>query len=323
MRPALYRYNAETCQYERVRTSPLRVLVYTFSVLLTAVVILGGLLIAHDFLFDSPKEVALRNENRALRINYATLSSDLISIERSLDILKREDQRLHTKFFGATASHDGSSKNIADQNVLLADPNQFRETVGNVREHAAKLIRHSAFTNAGFREKISIDATEAARLNAMPTLQPILPWDTDKLISGFGTRIDPYHKGLYEHPGIDIALPRGTEVVATAPGKIILARKSSIPAGYGNYVEIDHGGGFVTRYAHLEEIRVKQGQQVEKGMVIGTLGNSGGSVAPHLHYEILRDGEPVDPVPYMIEGMDPAEHQRLTQISKIQNQALD
>src|SRR5690606_13042941 len=152
---------------------------------------------------------------------------------------------------------------------------------------------------------------------------PVKEWNTEKLISGFGTRVDPFHKGLYEHTGVDISLPRGTEVVATAPGWVTLARKSSIPAGYGNYIEVDHGHGFITRYAHLGDLHVKQGQRVTKGQVIATSGNSGGSVAPHLHYEIIRDGVQVDPIPYMIEGLDPAEHHRMKQISKIQNQSLD
>ncbi len=323
MRPALYRYNAETCQYERVRLKPLAVFTYVFSLALTAVAMLAGLLIFHDFIFDSDKEIALRNENRALQRNYATLTGDLLSIEDALAKLGTEDQRLHVKFFGSGIAESEDRTHIADQNILLGGADGFRKAASALGTYSGELIRRSNLTSSWFGKKLSISPTQAGVLTAMPTSQPVQPWDSEKLISGFGPRIDPFHKGRYEHSGIDIALPRGTEVVSTAPGKISVARKSSIPAGYGNYIEIDHGGGFVTRYAHLEDLKVRQGQWVEKGVVIGTIGNSGGSIAPHLHYEIIRDGTEVDPVPYMIQGISTDEHHRLIQLSKIQNQSLD
>jgi murein DD-endopeptidase MepM/ murein hydrolase activator NlpD len=157
----------------------------------------------------------------------------------------------------------------------------------------------------------------------MPAYQPVQPWSADKVLSGFGTRVNPFHKGLYEHPGVDIGAPRGAAVNATAPGVVTEIKRSTVEAGYGNFIEIDHGHGFRTRYAHLEEIKVKLNQRIAKGAVIGTVGNSGGSIAPHLHYEIIRDGKNVDPVRYMIEGLSSLEHHQLTQVSKKHNQSLD
>jgi murein DD-endopeptidase MepM/ murein hydrolase activator NlpD len=136
-------------------------------------------------------------------------------------------------------------------------------------------------------------------------------------------RVNPFHKGLYEHPGVDIAMPRGSAVIATASGTVIEICKSTVQAGYGNYIEIDHGNGFITRYAHLEDVQVKYRQKITKGSVIATVGNSGGSIAPHLHYEIIRDGITVDPVHYMIEGLSSHEHHQLKLISQKQNQSLD
>jgi len=136
-------------------------------------------------------------------------------------------------------------------------------------------------------------------------------------------RINPFHKGLYEHQGIDIAMPRGTEVLATAPGKIVTVSRSSVQAGYGNYIDIDHGNGFITRYAHLDEMKVRLYQNVPKGFIIGTVGSSGGSVAPHLHYEVIKDGKAVDPTHFMISGLDSKTHEQLIAAGKIQNQSLD
>jgi murein DD-endopeptidase MepM/ murein hydrolase activator NlpD len=118
-------------------------------------------------------------------------------------------------------------------------------------------------------------------------------------------------------------MPRGTPVFATGAGKVSQLKRSDLQAGYGNYVEIDHGNGIVTRYAHLEDISVKFGASVAKGERIGSVGTSGGSVAPHVHYEILRDGKNVDPVHYMVEGLNPSHHYVLTVLSHQQNQSLD
>lgn len=186
-----------------------------------------------------------------------------------------------------------------------------------------KLIAKSAMSNNFFGDKLSMKKEALAGINALPTLQPVQPWDTDRLISGFGMRVNPFHKGLYEHLGVDLVMPRGTPVIAAAEGRIAQLKRSDLQAGYGNYVEIDHGNGMVTRYAHLEDIDVRFGTKVAKGDRIGTIGTSGGSVAPHLHYEILRDGKNVDPVFYMLEGLPPSEHYFLTLISHRQNQSLD
>ncbi len=108
---------------------------------------------------------------------------------------------------------------------------------------------------------------------------------------------------MYKHEGIDFATTRGTEVLAAADGEVVTANTSDLQAGYGNIIEIRHGNGFSPRYAHLENVNVRRGQRATKGMIIGTVGNSGGSMAPHLHYEILQDNESIDPALYIIEGL--------------------
>ena len=170
---------------------------------------------------------------------------------------------------------------------------------------------------------MSLKPSALETLDAYPTLQPVQPWQADRLISGFGMRVNPFHKGLYKHVGVDIAMPRGTPVIATGSGVVSEMKRSDLQAGYGNYVEIDHGNGIVTRYAHLEAIEVRYGARIRKGDIIGTVGSSGGSVAPHVHYEIIRDGKNIDPVHYMVEGLSSRDHDRLTVVSHQQNQSLD
>lgn len=324
MRYTTFRYSAETCQYERVRVNAKSVLCYTLGLVAMASCMLVAILLLHDLIINTDRENRLRKENKAFHKHHRILTAELNELQPVLTSLQNKDKILHKKFFGSQpvpqpANIDRASK----QDLLLADGKSFRIQVTSLKGASEKLLAKSAISNNFFGGKLSLKKEALSSIRALPTLQPVQPWDTDRLISGFGMRLNPFHKGLYEHLGVDLAMPRGTPVLAAADGEITQLKRSDLQAGYGNYVEIDHGNGMVTRYAHLEDIDVKFGTRVAKGETIGTVGTSGGSVAPHLHYEILRNGKNVDPVFYMLEGLPPSEHYLLTLISHRQNQSLD
>lgn len=324
MRYTTYRYNCETCQYERVKVNAANVVWYCFGVSLIASGILLGMLLLHDRIINTDKETRLRRENKALRKHHEILTAQLGELHPVLTSLEQKDQLLHEKFFGsAPALPQKDIDRASKQKLLLANPRTFRKQVASLKSASANLTVTAARRNSYYGDKLRIDKAALTSLNALPTLQPIQPWKSDRLISGFGMRVNPFHKGLYEHIGIDIAVPRGTPVIATASGTITQLKRSDLQAGYGNYLELDHGNGIHTRYAHLEEILVRYGARVSKGDTIGTVGTSGGSVAPHVHYEIIRDGKNVDPVHYMVEGLTSADHDFLTAMSHQQNQSLD
>jgi murein DD-endopeptidase MepM/ murein hydrolase activator NlpD len=323
MRHSLYKYNAETCQYERIRVKTPDVIFYMSAVIVVAILMLAGMLVLHDFLIDSSKEITLREQNKAFEKNHVLLTAQLNSIELALARLSEEDRKLHEKFFGSPMDKVAAQATDAgNKQLLLADPLLFRRAVEKISSRSSVLLTNSSRTSSFYGEKLSLK-DHRDKLNSLPLLQPTRPWNTEHLISGFGMRVNPFHKGLYEHPGIDITAPRGSEVVATAAGVIVEIKRSTVQAGYGNYIDIDHGHGFVTRYAHLDEIRVHYRQKISKGATIGTVGSSGGSIAPHLHYEVIHNGVTVDPVHYMIEGLSSDEHYRMKMISGKQNQSLD
>ncbi len=323
MRNPLYRYNEETCQYERVRVKPFDVIFYASGAIVTSLLLLAGMLTLHDYLVDSEKESALRLENKALEKNHANLTSQLSDIEITLASLAEEDKKLHTKFFTSTPEETTPTDKTSRKQLLLADASGFRNAIEKLSFDTEHVMQRSAQWDAAFTTIDAFEKEKAFAAAGMPNLQPVKSWETDKLLSGFGMRINPFHKGLYKHPGVDISVPRGTEVVATASGRVTRIKKSDVQAGYGNFIEIDHGNGFTTRYAHLENISVKLYQRIEKGTVIATSGNSGGSIAPHLHYEIIRNGENVDPVNYMIAGLTSEDFQQLKTLSAKHNQSLD
>lgn len=324
MRYPTYRYNPETCRYERIKLKAWDVVAYLAGVLFCGAAFLVGMLFLYDLAVDSPTEARLRKKNRAMAEHYTILKSELLNIEAVLDELQGKDEQLHRKFFGTEPENSGIPEPwISKSTTLLADADAFSNILQEVNHRSTGLLQRSKATNIYFARHLSLKPEDCEFINYLPSLQPVRDWRPEKIISGFGMRINPFHKGLYRHPGVDIAMPRGTEVIATADGVVKLVSHSTLQAGYGNYVEIDHGHGFVTRYAHLDEILVKHGKKVKKGSTIGTIGSSGGSVAPHLHYEIIRNGENVDPVHYMIEGLTSAEYHQLKIISEKKNQSLD
>lgn len=323
MRLPLYKYNEEKCQYERVRLKPFDVIFYASGILVASLLLLAGMLTLHDYLIDSEKELALRKENSAYKKNYAILTSQLSEIESTLDALENEDKKLHTKFFLSPPEQQTVTDNTSRKQLLLSDASSFRSAVEELATQSEKMMHRSQQWNEVFVNSDVFEKNKLYETAGIPNIQPITPWETDKLLSGFGMRINPFHKGLYEHAGIDISVPRGTEVIATAPGRVTKIKRSDVQAGYGNFIEIDHGNGYVTRYAHLEELRVKLYQKVERGTIIATSGNSGGSIAPHLHYEIISDGKNVDPVNYMVQGLSSADFQKLKILSEKHNQSLD
>lgn len=319
-----FRYNEKTCQYERERITFKSVLWYCLGLVVTAACLLVAILFLHDWLINTEREVALRKENKALVQHHASLTQQLAELQPLLASLEHRDKVLHEKFFGTppslpTQDVDRASK----ENLLIADGDAFRDQVASLSKASDELIARAQSRNHRFGRKLEFNDKTVDVLRAMPTAAPVEGWQPDRLISGFGMRVNPFHKGLYEHLGVDIAMPRGTPVKATAAGKVTQLKRSDLEAGYGNYIEIDHGNGITTRYAHLDEISVRYGAKVAKGDVVGTVGSSGGSVAPHIHYEILRDGKNVDPIFYMVEGLSAAEHHLLTIKSHQQNQSLD
>jgi len=324
MRYTTYRYNVHTCQYERVKISAKDVIWYVLGLAVTGACMLVGILLLHDFIVNTDNERSLRRENRALKEHHAILSKELDELQPVLTSLQQKDRMLHARFFGSPPEIPKQNVDRASkEKLLLADANSFRDQVSRMKQTSDKLIERSSATNRHFGHSLELDMTDIAAMDSWPTLQPVSPWQADRLISGFGMRINPFHKGLYDHLGVDVAMPRGTPVIATASGVVRELKRSLLQAGYGNYIEIDHGHGLVTRYAHLEDIHARYGAKVKKGEIIGTIGTSGGSVAPHLHYEILRNAKNVNPIHYMVEGISSAEHHHLTLLSHKQNQSLD
>jgi murein DD-endopeptidase MepM/ murein hydrolase activator NlpD len=285
-----------------------------------------ALIIGSDQLTVTDLEKNLLKENKALRKHKKILTAQLLDIEGDLTKLNQQDRLIHARLFDIEPSASDDiflEKNKSNQDLLYSSEDDFQKYLKNLTGTTQSLRSQTVMVNQFFSTQFTVKPEDAVILQGVPTLKPIEALDQLQFVSGFGIRINPFHKGKYKHPGMDFAAPRGTLIQATAPGKIKRVRVSSFLAGYGNYITIDHGKGFTTLYAHLDELFVRSGDKVSKGQIIGTVGSSGGSIAPHLHYEIHLNGEPVDPVVFMIEGLSSSEHSQLLSVNNQHNQSLD
>lgn len=322
MRLSKYNYNPKTCRYEPTRTSVSSLAGYVILFSISTLLIFTGILFLHSKLFLTEKGKAQKKENVTLTKHHTSLLNGLSSVEGVLTNLNDQNSNLHKQIF-ETPIVTVATLTTGKESVLLADASGFKAVANALKIQSSSIAKASSVHNTRFGT-VEIRDKELQFLMTVPSIQPIENAALTKLVSGFGKRINPFHKGNYHHPGADFAATRGTPVLATAKGIVVdLKNGSSLQAGYGNHIEIDHGNGLITRYAHLEDVLVRVGQKVSKNSVIGTVGMSGGATAPHVHYEIIRNGEQVDPVPYMLEKLNSKEYIELQNLGSKKNQSLD
>jgi len=322
MPPVKYYYNPETLRYERKTISVLRTVLSSFAYMAFGVLFFAVFILIQNYIILTPVEKSLRGENRALAQHKAVLTGQINQTTILLNELKAQDNTLYEKIFESVRT-ENTSVSPEKENILLAGSSSFDDWILTLASRSKELYTKARSYNAYFKENAGIKKSDLKMIKDLPVFQPIENFEASKLISGFGMRINPFHKGKYHHDGIDLASPRGSSVLATGSGRVILTKRSNLLAGFGNYLEIDHGNGYVTRYAHLEKISVKPGQKIKKGDIIGSVGMSGGSVAPHVHYEIIKGGDNVDPAKFLIQGVDASQYEMLLANSKKVNQSLD
>ncbi|VAW15572.1 Peptidase, family M23, partial [hydrothermal vent metagenome] len=170
-------------------------------------------------------------------------------------------------------------------------------------------------------EIIDLAKDKEKLLASIPAIQPVSKQDLTRMASGFGWRLDPFTKARKRHKGMDFTSPKGTPIYATGNGVIIRADRRA--TGYGNHIRIDHGFGYVTLYAHLSKYNVKKGQKVKRGDLIGYVGSTGRSQAPHLHYEVRYNKNQVNPINFYYGNLSPEEFQEMLKSASQEGQSLD
>jgi murein DD-endopeptidase MepM/ murein hydrolase activator NlpD len=321
-----YYYDTETCKYERVKVTSWDVVLNLFGFFSVALILAIAILIGYNAYFDSPKEAYLKKENEELQLHYNILEKNLDDVNKMVSALQERDDNIYRMIFEAeplpSSIRQAGIGGTDRYRELLEKGLNKQELIVNLYKNVDNLKRQMYIQTKSYDELLTLARDKSRMLACIPAIQPIPNQELTRLASGFGMRLHPIYKARRMHTGIDFAAPRGTPIYATGDGKVVLAENSLLKTGYGNQVEIDHGFGYLTKYAHMQMFTVKVGQQVKRGDLIGYVGSTGGSTAPHLHYEIIKDGKKVDPIQFMIQDVSDEEYQILLELASRENQSL-
>lgn len=272
---------------------------------------------------DSPKEVALKKELAELKTEYALVQERMGVVNQVAEVIKQRDEELYRTALGAKEFPEelrlmgvggsdaySSYKNKSNGELLI-------QTFSKLDELERKLHAQSL----SFKELTNLAKEHQVRLASLPAIQPVNNKELKRMASGYGWRIDPVYGTRKMHWGLDFSAEVGTDVYATGGGVVEATRVNSW--GYGKEIVIDHGFGYKTRYAHLSAFKVKAGDTVKRGDLIGLVGNSGKSTGPHLHYEVEKDGQKVSPINYFHSDLTPEQYEQIVEISKNALKSMD
>jgi len=319
-----YYYDTETCKYERVRVSRWDILLNISGFVVLVLVAGISLVIIFDTYFESPKAARLKKENEELTLYYDMLSKDMDRANKMLESLQERDNNVYRTIFEAEpiplSIRNAGVGGVDRYQDLLENGLEREEIIINTFQRIDQLKRQLYIQTKSYDNLLEMAENKSEILATMPAIQPVSNKELRRLASGFGMRVHPIYKVKMMHPGIDFSAPQGTPVYATGGGKVKQVKSSF--TGYGKQVIIDHGYDYQTRYAHLQDFNVKVGQEVERGQCIGYVGNTGTSTAPHLHYEVFKGNERVNPIYYFYQDITAEEYEVLVQLASIENQSL-
>jgi murein DD-endopeptidase MepM/ murein hydrolase activator NlpD len=319
-----YYYDTESCRYERIRVSTWDIILNGLGFFTLALLLGGSITFVYIIYFESPEEALLRKENEELTLYYELLSKQMDDSNEMLSLLQERDDNIYRVILGADPVPDEIRKagfGGANRYMNLLNENLEKEEliISNFKK-IDQLTKQMYVQTTSYDHIFNLAKDNELLLASLPAIPPVSKDDLRRLSSGFGYRIDPILKIRKPHRGVDFSIPKGSPVYATGDGTISLVKSSY--TGYGKQIEIDHGFGYKTKYAHLNEFLVKKGQKVKRGELIAYSGNSGKSTAPHLHYEVHENRVPKDPVHYFYLDIDPEEYKEILRISSIENQAF-
>lgn len=319
-----YYYDTETCKYERVKTKTSDIVLNFLGFFSLVLALAVGLLLLYNNYFESPKELMLKNEVAELEYYYYNLKDDVDNLNEILQALEYRDDNIYRVVLGAepieSSVRNAGAGGIDRYAEIKNKKIEHEESILDLKQTVDRLRRKLYIQSKSYDDIVSLAENKAKMFAALPSIQPVSNEELIRLASGYGMRIHPVYKVKKMHTGIDFSAPIGTPIYATADGKVTKVKVRF--SGYGKMVEIDHGFGYKTRYAHMHDFNVKEGELVKRGELIGFVGNSGLSTAPHLHYEVMKNGKKINPIHYFFNDLNPQEYEKVIELASIENQSL-
>ena len=319
-----YYYDEKSLSYKEIKSKE----IWGFTLLKH---LMSSLIIATfiTFLFisfvDSPKEKKLKREISNLELQYKSIQQQLVNTELVLDDIQKRDDNIYRMIFGIDPIDSSIRK------AGFGGANRYKQYEGysysdliiETRKNIDKLKKQLFIQSKSFDEVIDLAKNKAEMLASIPAIQPISNDNLNRMASGFGMRIDPIYKTKKFHYGMDFSAPIGTPIYATGNGVVEKIKRSRSKKDYGNYILINHGYDYQSFYAHLDKVLVSKGQKVKRGDLIGHVGNTGKSTAPHLHYEIRYKKQKINPVNFYHSDLTPEEYEQMLNIASQENQSFD
>jgi len=319
-----YYYDSETLSYRKIE--PKKGKKFALGLLFFMGIIAMSFVLALVYLnipnLETPKEKAYKREIENMKFQYELLNKRMDEVVGVLENVEERDNNIYRVYFEANPIP------VQQRMSGFGGVNRYKnlegfensEIITSTAEKLDKLSKRLVVQSKSLDEIASLAKNKEALLASIPAIQPVKNDDLKRMASGFGFRMHPILKYRKMHNGMDFSAPSNTEVFATGNATVKKARRTS---GFGNLIVLDHGFGYETYYAHLNNFKVREGQKVKRGEIIAFVGNSGLSTAPHLHYEVHKNGKVVNPINFYHGDLTAEEYDIMLNQSALENQSLD
>jgi murein DD-endopeptidase MepM/ murein hydrolase activator NlpD len=320
-----YYYDSENLAYKRILPKKRKKFAYVMLFLLSSALFgfLSFILLINTSYFETPKDKIQAREIEALKLNYTVLNKKLDLMDDVLEAIENRDNNIYRIYFNSTPISEEERKAGFGGVNRYKDLQGFNnsELIENTTRRVDVLTKELVIQSKSLDEIVALAKQKEKLLAAIPAIQPVKNEDLKQMASGFGYRSDPFTKIRKFHYGMDFTARTGTPIYATGDGVVYKADASL--SGYGNHIEINHGYGYKTLYAHLSKYKCRPGQRVKRGDIIGYVGSTGRSQAPHLHYEVFKNGERVNPLNFYYGSISAKEYIEISKLANQENQSLD
>ena len=320
-----YYYDHETLSYRPISSGKRLKISNLFLFLISSLLfgVVGLFTLLNTDVINTPKEILQERELSNYKLQFDLLGRRIEQMQSVLANIEERDNDIYRIYFEASpipkeqrrAGFGGVNRYNG-----LEGYNSSKMIINTTKE--IDILSKMLVVQSNSLEEIQeLAERKEELLAAIPSIQPVRKEDLKRMASGFGWRIDPFTKARKKHYGMDFSAIRGTPIYATGDGKIV--RADNRASGYGNHIRIDHGFGYISLYAHMSKYNVKRGQKVKRGDIIGYVGNTGRSVASHLHYEIFKDKKKINPLNFYYGNLSTSEFDALLAQASQENQSFD
>ena len=320
-----YYYDSENLAYRKIKTK--KATKFGYAILFVVASALFGFLcfvvLLNTPFFETPKDKLQAREIENMKLRYAILNKKMDQADEVLADIEDRDNNIYRAYFNTSAIPAEQRK------AGFGGVNRYKDLEGfnnsdlviSTSKRVDVISKELVIQSKSLDEILKLAKEKNKLLAAIPAIQPVKNENLKRIASGFGYRSDPFTKARKMHEGMDFTAKSGTPIFATGDG--VVAKADNSASGYGNHIVIRHGFGYETLYGHLSKYNCRAGQSIKRGDVIGYVGSTGRSEAPHLHYEVHKDGKAVNPLNFYYGNISAAEYVAISKVANQENQSLD